>query len=171
MQSGPYRLVRHPIYTALLLLAGGWTVARGGRVSVAGTLLLAGLLRHKAGIEDTALAELHPTTLRTGRAPGRSCRACPRAERSLKVPPASRRLSSRMHLPPHAIRPDYAGGSILNLAATLGAHHGVPTHHAPYRHLLPLDGARHVVLIVVDALGAGQFRQPSRAGTRPPWRP
>ena len=26
-----------------------------------------------------------------------------------------------MHLPPHAIRPDYAGGSVLNLAATLGA--------------------------------------------------
>ncbi|MGM9320819.1 methyltransferase family protein [Deinococcus aquaticus] len=60
VQSGPYRLVRHPIYTALLLLAGGWTVARGGRVSVAGTLLLAGLLRHKAGIEDTALSERHP---------------------------------------------------------------------------------------------------------------
>ncbi|GGS15256.1 methyltransferase family protein [Deinococcus knuensis] len=60
VQRGPYRFVRHPIYTALLLLAGGWTVARGGRVSVAGTLLLAGLLRHKAGIEDTALAGRHP---------------------------------------------------------------------------------------------------------------
>lgn len=59
VHRGPYRLVRHPIYTALLLLAGGWTVARGGRVSVAGTLLLAGLLRHKAGIEDTALAARH----------------------------------------------------------------------------------------------------------------
>ena len=60
VQRGPYRLVRHPIYTALLLLTGGWTVARGGRASVAGTLTLAGLLRHKAGIEDAALAELHP---------------------------------------------------------------------------------------------------------------
>ncbi len=60
VQRGPYRFVRHPIYTALLLLAGGWTVARGGRVSVAGTLLLGALLRHKAGIEDAALAERHP---------------------------------------------------------------------------------------------------------------
>lgn len=60
VQRGPYRHVRHPIYTALLLLAGGWTVARGGLVSVAGTFLLAGLLRHKAGIEDAALAGRHP---------------------------------------------------------------------------------------------------------------
>lgn len=60
VQRGPYRHVRHPIYTALLLLAGGWTVARGGGVSAAGTLLLAGLLRHKAGIEDAALAARHP---------------------------------------------------------------------------------------------------------------
>ena len=60
VKRGPYRHVRHPIYTALLLLAGGWTVARGGGMSVAGTLLLAGLLRHKAGIEDAALAARHP---------------------------------------------------------------------------------------------------------------
>lgn len=60
VQRGPYRLMRHPIYTALLLLAGGWTVARGGRVSVAATLLLGALLRHKAGIEDHALAARHP---------------------------------------------------------------------------------------------------------------
>lgn len=72
-----------------------------------------------------------------------------------------------MHLPPHAVRPDYAGGSVLNLAATLGAHHGVPTHHAPYRHPLPLDGARHVVLIVVDALGAGQLRAAITRGDAP----
>ncbi|GGR78607.1 methyltransferase family protein [Deinococcus sedimenti] len=60
VQRGPYRHVRHPIYTALLLLAGSWTVARGGRVSVAGTLLLGALLRHKAGIEDAALAGRYP---------------------------------------------------------------------------------------------------------------
>ncbi|GGK94183.1 methyltransferase family protein [Deinococcus radiotolerans] len=60
VQRGPYRLVRHPIYAALLLLAGGWTVARGGRTRVTATLLLAGLLRHKARIEDDALARLHP---------------------------------------------------------------------------------------------------------------
>ncbi len=60
VQRGPYLLVRHPIYTALLLLAGGWTFARGGRMSVVGTLLLAGLLWHKAGIEDAALAARHP---------------------------------------------------------------------------------------------------------------
>ncbi|WP_058977405.1 methyltransferase family protein [Deinococcus grandis] len=60
VQRGPYRFVRHPIYTALLVLAGGWSVARGGWTSAAGTLLLAGLLRHKAGIEDAALAARHP---------------------------------------------------------------------------------------------------------------
>ena len=60
VQRGPYRHVRHPIYTALLLFAGGWTVARDGGVSVAATLLLGALLRHKARIEDAALAARHP---------------------------------------------------------------------------------------------------------------
>ncbi|GGN32537.1 methyltransferase family protein [Deinococcus daejeonensis] len=60
VQRGPYRFVRHPIYTALLLLAGGWSVARGGGMSVVGTLLLGALLRQKAGIEDAALAARHP---------------------------------------------------------------------------------------------------------------
>ena len=72
-----------------------------------------------------------------------------------------------MHLPSHAIRPDYAGGSVLNLAATLGSHFVVSTHHAPYRHPLPLDGARHIVLIVVDALGAGQLRDAITRGDAP----
>ncbi|GAA0518826.1 hypothetical protein [Deinococcus depolymerans] len=36
VQRGPDRHVRHPIDTALRLLSGGWSVARGGSVSVVG---------------------------------------------------------------------------------------------------------------------------------------
>lgn len=43
----------------------------------------------------------------------------------------------------------------------------MPTHHAAYRHPLPLHGARHVVLIVVDALGAGQLRDAITRGDAP----
>ncbi|UBV41748.1 alkaline phosphatase family protein [Deinococcus taeanensis] len=72
-----------------------------------------------------------------------------------------------MTLPPHAIRPDYAGGSVLNLVATLGAHLGVPARHAPYRYPLPLAGVRQILLIVVDGLGAGQLSGAAARGDVP----
>lgn len=54
-------------------------------------------------------------------------------------------------------RPDYAGGSIVNLMSSLGHHLGGPTHgYAPLRALpeARLAGARRVALIVIDGLGA-----------------
>lgn len=52
---------------------------------------------------------------------------------------------------PH--RPDYGGGSIVNLMATIAGHFGVETGFAPLRGAcLPNDGST-VVLLVVDGLG------------------
>lgn len=60
VQTGPYRWVRHPLYTALLLLSADWTAGRGGPVSGLSTALLTVLLRRKARMEETALAAAYP---------------------------------------------------------------------------------------------------------------
>lgn len=56
--SGPYALVRHPIYTALLLGVGARTAASGDRRQVAVFGMLFVLLRYKSGFEEQALASL-----------------------------------------------------------------------------------------------------------------
>ncbi len=53
--------------------------------------------------------------------------------------------------------PDYGGGSLLNLMASLAAARGAAPHHPPLA-ALPQDrlaGARNVVLLIVDGLGDG----------------
>ncbi|MEF2280141.1 isoprenylcysteine carboxylmethyltransferase family protein [Deinococcus sp. YIM 134068] len=71
VERGPYRAVRHPLYTGLLLASLGWTVARGGRLSALGTALLAVVLNVKAAREEDALTRTYPTyaayRARTGR--------------------------------------------------------------------------------------------------------
>lgn len=61
------------------------------------------------------------------------------------------------------IRPDYEGGSIVNLMRSLGDACGAPTPlpYAPLRDLkVSLHGtARHIVLLVVDGLGYGYLQQ------------
>lgn len=61
------------------------------------------------------------------------------------------------------IRPDYEGGSIVNLMRSLGEACGAPTPlpYAPLRDLkVSLHGtARHIVLLVVDGLGYGYLQQ------------
>ncbi len=51
--------------------------------------------------------------------------------------------------------PDYAGGSLLNLMATLAAARGAPPRHAPLTALPParLADARAIVLVMIDGLG------------------
>lgn len=63
--------------------------------------------------------------------------------------------------------PDYAGGSVLNLAASLANHFGVRVPHAPLRNALPLEGVETVVLLIVDGLGQWQLEKHIRDGDAP----
>jgi protein-S-isoprenylcysteine O-methyltransferase Ste14 len=57
-QRGVYRIVRHPIYGALLLVAVGWSLAVAP-LGLIPTLLLAVVFDLKARIEEAWLAEQH----------------------------------------------------------------------------------------------------------------
>jgi hypothetical protein len=63
--------------------------------------------------------------------------------------------------------PDYAGGSILNLASSLSAHFGLDSGHAVLREPLPLEGAETVVLVIVDGLGEWQLEKHVADGDAP----
>lgn len=65
------------------------------------------------------------------------------------------------------MKPDYAGGSILNLAAAIAQQFGVDTGHRPLSHSLPFDGAAAVVLLIVDALGYYQLQHHLAGGDLP----
>src|SRR5918992_914314 len=53
------------------------------------------------------------------------------------------------------MRPDYSGGSLVNLMATIVAARGGEPLHAPLRdlHVETLSDARNVVLLIIDGLG------------------
>lgn len=55
--SGPYRFVRHPIYSGLLLLALGWAVWRGQYAGFWGLLVVLILLWVKARFEEQLMIE------------------------------------------------------------------------------------------------------------------
>lgn len=57
--GGAYRLVRHPIYGGVLLLALGWSLALSPLASLP-TALLAAVLELKARHEESMLAERYP---------------------------------------------------------------------------------------------------------------
>lgn len=69
------------------------------------------------------------------------------------------------------VPPDYGGGSIVNLAASLLQAFGIAPPNQPCRpELLPpalLAGAPGVVLLVCDALGRGQLEQVLASGRAP----
>jgi protein-S-isoprenylcysteine O-methyltransferase Ste14 len=60
VQSGAYRLIRHPIYSGLVLGAIGWGLVTGSilAIGVAGLLFL--LLAAKSHREEVWLAAIHP---------------------------------------------------------------------------------------------------------------
>jgi protein-S-isoprenylcysteine O-methyltransferase Ste14 len=60
VESGPYRWVRHPIYTGVLATAAGWTVVWPSWWTVAATVLLVGLLSAKARYEEGLLRSRYP---------------------------------------------------------------------------------------------------------------
>jgi protein-S-isoprenylcysteine O-methyltransferase Ste14 len=55
--AGPYRLVRHPIYGGLILLAFGWALALGGWLTFGSAIALSVLLERKAAREERRLLE------------------------------------------------------------------------------------------------------------------
>jgi protein-S-isoprenylcysteine O-methyltransferase Ste14 len=57
--GGAYRLVRHPIYGGLLLLAIGWSVVLSP-IALVVTALLAVVLDMKARHEESMLADRYP---------------------------------------------------------------------------------------------------------------
>ena len=57
--SGPFRLVRHPVYGGLLLLAAGVSLAIG-LAGLIGTALLAVLWWRKSQLEERLLVERYP---------------------------------------------------------------------------------------------------------------
>ena len=68
---------------------------------------------------------------------------------------------------PDAVLPNYSGGSIVNLAASLQQHFGVDSGRAPLRDPLPLSDAGLLCLVIVDGLGLGQLRRHLHQGAMP----
>ena len=60
VESGAYRLIRHPIYSGLVLAALGWGLAAGSMVAIATAGLLFLLFAGKSGREEAWLLEVHP---------------------------------------------------------------------------------------------------------------
>jgi protein-S-isoprenylcysteine O-methyltransferase Ste14 len=57
VRSGPYRFIRHPIYTAMLGMFAGTTLVSGQVHSLIALLLLTGAYWRKIRLEETALRE------------------------------------------------------------------------------------------------------------------
>ena len=53
------------------------------------------------------------------------------------------------------MRPDYSGGSLVNLMASIVASRGGEAHHRPLRDLAAekLRAARNAILVIVEGLG------------------
>ena len=60
VDRGIYRLVRHPLYGGLMLLAVGWSVRRGGGLALLYAGLLIALLAAKSRIEERWLVARYP---------------------------------------------------------------------------------------------------------------
>ena len=58
--DGPYRYVRHPIYSGVLLFAAGLTLASGSALKAVAFVLLVVVLSIKAKFEEGLLAEHFP---------------------------------------------------------------------------------------------------------------
>lgn len=60
VQHGPYRWIRHPMYTSVGCFAAGCAAAAGSASAWAAALLLAAVLVAKAALEERWMAEAHP---------------------------------------------------------------------------------------------------------------
>ncbi len=59
-ETGPYRIVRHPVYSGLLQMAVGWGLWRGGVLTLVFGLLLFLLFDRKARREEEILRTVFP---------------------------------------------------------------------------------------------------------------
>src|SRR3954451_10271740 len=59
----------------------------------------------------------------------------------------------------HGMRPDYAGGSLVNLVASIVAARGGKPRHAPLAGLEIDERVRNIVLLIVDGLGDNYLRR------------
>jgi protein-S-isoprenylcysteine O-methyltransferase Ste14 len=60
VESGAYRLARHPIYGGLILAAAGWGLLRASPLTLVGALVLAVFFDLKSRREEIWLAEKYP---------------------------------------------------------------------------------------------------------------
>jgi protein-S-isoprenylcysteine O-methyltransferase Ste14 len=60
VESGAYRLIRHPIYSGLVLGAIGWGLVTGSILAIGAARLLFILLAAKSHREEAWLAAIHP---------------------------------------------------------------------------------------------------------------
>jgi protein-S-isoprenylcysteine O-methyltransferase Ste14 len=60
VDTGSYRLVRHPIYGGLVLAAAGYSLVVGSPLALVGAVLLLGFFRLKSGREEAWLRERYP---------------------------------------------------------------------------------------------------------------
>lgn len=60
VQHGPYRWVRHPMYTSVGCFAAGCAASAGSTPGWAAALMLAAVLIGKAVLEERWMAEAHP---------------------------------------------------------------------------------------------------------------
>lgn len=60
VEQGPYRWIRHPMYTSVGLLAAACGVAAGSLAALAAAGLLGAVLLAKALLEERWMAEQHP---------------------------------------------------------------------------------------------------------------
>ena len=60
VDTGSYRLVRHPIYGGIVLAAAGYALVVGSPLALAGAAILLGFFRLKSGREEAWLREHYP---------------------------------------------------------------------------------------------------------------
>ena len=60
VESGAYRLIRHPIYSGLVLAAIGWGLVAGSTLAIAAAGLLFLLFVGKSRREEAGLVAVHP---------------------------------------------------------------------------------------------------------------
>ena len=61
VSRGPYRFVRHPMYSAIIVSAGGWALLWGSVAGAVATIALLVLFDLKARREEALLAQSYPS--------------------------------------------------------------------------------------------------------------